>query len=92
VEVGDIIIAKDGESVGRRAGGAEEFGTDGGGKVTLLFGERCKIAGLVSIRSSPTDPPSSYFLFLERGGGVGINRESDNPRGRIGEGNTRGDS
>jgi hypothetical protein len=48
------------------------------------------------MRSSTIELPSSYFRFLAGGGGggggVGIMRESDNPRGRIGEGKMIGDS
>lgn len=54
------------------------------------MGERCKMAGLASIRSSPIELPSSYFRFLEPPGI--IIRESDNPRGRMGGGNPTGDS
>lgn len=69
MEVGETIIAREGESVGGwRGGGIGDTDEGGGGRVTLLlverrFGDGCIDEGLGSNRSSCPGAVSSYFRF-----------------------------
>jgi len=93
VEVGETIIARDGERVGGwRGGGAGD--TEGGGgrvmppPVKRRFGDGCIDDGLGSNRSSCPGAASSYFRFtgiritslLTKGGRIGDVRSRPSSR------------